>query len=143
MGGLIAAWLVGEGIIIYRSVKNQKIPPGPGQLLISSGIFVLLGLLAESPKARPLAVTLAWGFDIAAFMNLFGTGGTTTPSKVTWPPALASNAVVFPNGTGTASGQVAGVVQQGLTAPLLGSVAGNAANSAGQDTTTQRILGFK
>jgi hypothetical protein len=111
MGGLVMAWLVGEGIIIYRSVKNQKAPPGPGQLLLSSGVFVLLGLLAESEKARPLAVTLAWGFDIAAFMNLFGTG-TPKSSGGSWPPPQAAATIIIPDGKGT--GSVSSKVQQGL-----------------------------
>lgn len=96
MGAFVMAWLVGEGIIIYRSVKEQKAPPGPGQLLLSSGVFVLLGLLAESPKARTLAITLAWGFDIAAFMNIAGVGGPKEGKGGGWPPAMASDTVTIP-----------------------------------------------
>lgn len=89
------AWLVGEGIVIYRSVKNQKAPPGPGQLLFSSGVFVMLALLAESEKARPLAVTLAWGFDIAALFNLFSKG-VTAGKGGGWPPAVAPDDTIIP-----------------------------------------------
>lgn len=97
MGPFIAAWLVGEGIIVYRSVKNQKAPPGPGQLLLSSGLFVMLALLAEAPSARRLAITLAWGFDIAALMNLWGTGGPKAGKPVgTWPPPPAPDTVIIP-----------------------------------------------
>src|SRR6267378_4581723 len=96
MGAFVMAWLVGEGIIIYRSVKEQKAPPGPGQLLFSSGVFVLLALLAESKSARPLAITLAWGFDIAAFMNIAdiatGKGGGA------WPPGQIGNNTILPSG---------------------------------------------
>jgi hypothetical protein len=112
MGALVMAWLVGEGILIYRSVKAQKCPPGPGQLLYTSGIFVLLALLAESEKARVLAVTLAWGFDIAAFMRLFdGTilqdafaagakaGITGSTGIGTWPPPQLPDTVIFPSST--------------------------------------------
>jgi hypothetical protein len=109
MGPFIAAWLVGEGIIVYRSVKNQKAPPGPGQLLLSSGVFVMLALLAEVRSARSLAVTLAWGFDIAALMNLWGTGGPKTVKQgpntkhpAAWPPAQAPDTVIIPV-SGTAS----------------------------------------
>jgi hypothetical protein len=70
MGGLVAAWAVGEGIIIYRAFKRTHAPPMPGALLASSALFVMLALLAESDTARPLAVTLAWGFDLAAWLNL-------------------------------------------------------------------------
>lgn len=112
MGGFIAAWLVGEGIIIYRSVKNQKAPPGPGQLLFSSGVFVMLALLAEAPSARTLALTLAWGFDIAALMNLWSSAGSIVggqagnaigslsgakPGTVgKWPPSMTPNTQILP-----------------------------------------------
>lgn len=109
MGPFITAWLVAEGIVAYRSIKIQKAPPGPGQLLLSSGVFVALALLAESEKARPLATTLAWGFVIAAFMNVAGTGGPKAidygPHAGTgdhggkWPPSIAPNTVTIP-GTG-------------------------------------------
>src|SRR5262245_10445981 len=98
MGTFIAAWLVGEGIIIYRSVKANKAPPGPGQLLFSSGVFVMLALLAESSSARPLATMLAWGFDLAAWMNLFETA-PKTGNGAGWPPAKAPDTVIIPTGT--------------------------------------------
>lgn len=101
MGPFVMAWLVGEGIIIYRSVRQQKAPPGPGQLMIASGVFVLLGLLAEAPAARPLAVTLAWGFDIAAFMNIGNLGSPNAIGKGSpgvWPPGDAANDVIIPTG---------------------------------------------
>lgn len=108
MGPLVTAWLVGEGIVIFRTAKLNHAPPGPGQLLFSSGAFVLLALLAESEKARSLATTLAWGFDVAAFLNLWGTG-TGTPSFNNnqpvsakkggqWPPPIAPNTVIIPTG---------------------------------------------
>jgi hypothetical protein len=80
---LVLAWAVGEGIIIYRAVKANHAPPMPGQLLAASGLFVMLGLLAEAgPGATKAAAVLGWGFDLAAFLNLFPeiTGGTVTSS---------------------------------------------------------------
>ena len=120
MGPFIGAWLVGEGIIIYRSIRGQRhlgpggriinnpYPPGPGQLLLSSGVFVMLALLADAPSARRLAITLAWGFDIAALMNLWGTGGPK-PGSVsgTWPPNPASDTVIIPNNATPPAGSVA------------------------------------
>lgn len=97
MGPFLAAWLVGEGIIIYRSVKTQKAPPGPGQLLLSSGVFVMLGILAEAQQARPLAIALAWGFDIGAFMNIGNIANAKPiPGTAKWPPPKASNTVTIP-----------------------------------------------
>jgi len=80
MGGIVAAWAVGESIIAYRAFKRTHAPPMPGMLLASSALFVMLALLAESDQARGLATALAWGFDIAAFMNLAPqiTGGAAT-----------------------------------------------------------------
>lgn len=66
--GLMTAWLVGEGLVTYRVVKAHQRPPTPGELLYSSGLFVLLGLLGEAYPG--LATLMAWGFDLAAFMNL-------------------------------------------------------------------------
>lgn len=105
MGPFVFAWLIGEGIIIYRSVKKRHIPPGPGELLYSSGLFVLLALLAESEKARFLATALAYGFDIAAFMNLFPpvTGAKDTTPVKGWPPAQIPPTQILP---GTPQGTV-------------------------------------
>lgn len=70
MGPFILAWFIGEGIISYRAIKNTHAPPVPGALLATSGIFGLLAILAEFDAARPTATLLAYGFDIAAFMNI-------------------------------------------------------------------------
>lgn len=113
MGPFVLAWLTGETIIIYRTAKTYKAPPGPGQLLLSSGLFALLSLIAESEKGRTPATLFAWGINLAAFMNLYPStankaGQTlakalgqvvapTTSQK--WPPPIASNTTVIPNGT--------------------------------------------
>jgi hypothetical protein len=90
MGAFMVFWAIGEGIIIYRSVAKNHRPPMPGELLASAGIFALLALIAESPSARPVAVALAAGFDIAAFMNLYPpvTGPAAGPESGTVPPPL-------------------------------------------------------
>lgn len=86
MKGLIVAWLVGEGLMTYKDVKRNKRPPLPAELLATSGLFVVLGILGES--APKLATTLAWGFDMAAFLSLWSaqpnqTGGTAAPKTTT------------------------------------------------------------
>lgn len=70
MNGIILAWLAGEGMVIYRSMKTNHRPPMPGQLMGSSAVFLVCGLLASAPGAGFLGAALAWGFDIALFMNL-------------------------------------------------------------------------
>lgn len=112
MGPFILAWLVGEGIVIYRGMKRPDkgqttvagktvlVPPAPGQLLFSSGVFVALALLAEAgPNARTSAIWLAWGFDIAAWMRLFDKWDGTLSQKGPWPPtAMAKDTEVIPSG---------------------------------------------
>lgn len=90
MGGIALAWAVGEGILVYRSVRYNHGPPVPGALLASSGLFVLLAVLAQAEQARFLATALAWGFDAAAFMNLFPavtSGGTDAPKGILPTPS--------------------------------------------------------
>ncbi len=96
MGPFILAWMVGEGIIIYRSVKTNKCPPGPGQLLVTSGMYVMLAMLAEVNSARYLATALAWGFNAAAFMRLYDPVGGKTSGQ--WPPDKMPDNMVFPTG---------------------------------------------
>jgi hypothetical protein len=77
-GGIITAFAVGEGILVWRSVTKNKRPPLPGEILSTSGVFVLLGLLHEG--APMVATYLAWGLDLAAFMNLYPTVNTAPAS---------------------------------------------------------------
>lgn len=88
MPGIVTAWLVGEGIIFWRSWKQDQRFPVPGQLIAASFIFIALAIIAESEKARGFATTMAWGFDIAALLNVLpqvavgGTGGATGTQPV-------------------------------------------------------------
>lgn len=99
MGAFVAAWLLGQGIIVYRSIRQTHLPPMPGALLASSGLFAGLALLAESQNARPLAVTLAWGFDAAALLNLF-----PTVTSGTGKPATTGGTSAAGTGPGTPGG---------------------------------------
>lgn len=94
MRGVILTWLIAEGIIVYRSVKVDHGPVVPGMLLATSGLFVLLALLAEAgPGAAQLATLIGAGVDIAGIMKpgiLPGLGGpakATLLPKTTGPPA--------------------------------------------------------
>lgn len=106
MPGIVSAWLVGEGIIFWRSWKQSKMFPVPGQLIAASFIFVMLAIVAESEKARSLATTMAWGFDIAALLNVLpqvATGGTNTG-----PNPLASGATTSAGSGGVTSATAPG-----------------------------------
>ena len=92
MGGFVIAALVGEGILVFRSYKRSKRLPLPGELLGVSGLFALLGILAEFQPT--LATTLAVGFDIAGLLNAWptaitGGGATTGKLESTAPPTTA------------------------------------------------------
>jgi hypothetical protein len=102
VGLFTMAWLIGEGIICWRSVRVTHAPPMPGALIASSGLFALLALLAESDTARPLATALAFGFDLAAFMNLYPpvTGGGTAAAPAAATPGGPTNAGAAPTPTG-------------------------------------------
>lgn len=93
MRGVILTWLIAEGIITWRAVKVDKGPPIPGMLLATSGLFVLLAVLAEAgPDWATVATLIGAGMDIAGLMSpgiLPGLGGpapataTTTMTKGT------------------------------------------------------------
>jgi hypothetical protein len=81
---LLVEWLAAEGIIFYRDVGKVHHIPMPGQLLATSGVFVLLALFAEAgPGAAQLATLLGGGFIMAAGLNLFGTLAKQSPEAKT------------------------------------------------------------
>jgi hypothetical protein len=85
--GITLAWATGLGIVAWRSVTKQHRPPMPGQLLAVSGLFVLLAALAEYEPAVPLATTLAFGVDLAAFLQILpGTQAGGAPKQAAGQP---------------------------------------------------------
>lgn len=97
---LVMAWLIGEGIVTWRTAKHGA-PPTPGSLAAVSGFFVLLAILAQYPPAKGAAVGIAVGVDIAAFLQVLpGSSGPVNKTR-TWPPAKISDPTVFlPGGAG-------------------------------------------
>lgn len=89
MPGIVLAWLVGETMVVYRAYKNDKRPVLPGQVLASSAVFAICGLIAEAPSAAFLGGAMAWGFDAAIFLK-YGpswlSGATKDVAKATAPP---------------------------------------------------------
>jgi hypothetical protein len=141
VGGLVAAWLVGEGIVTWRAFRNGA-PPTPGQLVAVSGFFVLLALVAEYKPARPFAIITAVGIDIAAFLQILpgSKGGPTAQKNAPWPPAVITDpTVLFPGQAGTPGGgdvtssgnaAVGGAAQGGVFGATGGAV------GAGKNPTT-------
>ena len=81
MGGLILAWAVGEGIIVWRSVVKEHHPPYPGQMLTATAIFALLAVVAEYEPARTAATAMAFGLDIAVLMQVLPGSGSAKGTK--------------------------------------------------------------
>lgn len=103
MGLFVLAWLTGEGIIAWRSVSQQHMPPSPREMIVASGLFALLALLAEYEPAKFVATAFAWGVDIAVLMQVLPGGTdpiTASQGKSGWASiGTAGNTVVIPDGT--------------------------------------------
>jgi len=111
MMGVGIAWAAGLGIISYRWVKAGA-PPTPGTLFAASGFFALCALLAEYPPARVTATLLAFGIDLAAYLQIVGKAPAAQATG--WPPLLindptvllpsgGSNGQIVPEGQGAAT----------------------------------------
>lgn len=88
--GIILAWLVGTGIVVYRAAWPQKRPPYPSELVLTSIVFITLSVIAEIEALATPAVIAAWGFDIAAYLRLvdpteFGLPGKTPAASTPTP----------------------------------------------------------
>ena len=80
----IAEWLTATGIVVWRQVKVNKSPPTPGQLIATSGLFVMLAILADTgDEQAKVAALFGGGVVLAAFMNLFGAGGPKAATAAT------------------------------------------------------------
>ena len=73
-GGLVAAWLFGTAIVIWRDVHVQHRIPAPGQLIGIGALFAGLAAVAEYTPAAGLATAVAWGLDVAALLDVLPQG---------------------------------------------------------------------
>lgn len=94
MRGILLAWVAGLGLITWRGVKKEHKPVSPGQYAAASGLYAVLAVVAEYSPAAPVAVLLAWGFDLAVFLQVL-------PSEVSGPKTGTTQAP----GTHTAAGR--------------------------------------
>lgn len=91
MAGITLAWLLGETVIVWRSVAKKHRPPMPGELLGSSVFFALLAMLAEYQPARTTATLMAYGVVLAAYLEApIVTTGKTTATAAATPKATTS-----------------------------------------------------
>lgn len=95
--GIVIAWGAGLGIITYRWAKAGA-PPTPGTLAMASGFFALCALVGEYQPARPVATLLAFGVDLAAYLQLVGKAPAAQATG--WPPPMITDPnVLLPTGT--------------------------------------------
>lgn len=88
--GLLAAWLVGESLLIWRIVHRDHHMPVPGELIAVTGLFAGLAVIADVfPTTTGLVTVGAWGLDLAGFLNLWpaGLGGQVNTAVSTGTPA--------------------------------------------------------
>jgi len=72
---LVAAWLLGEGIVSWRVVHREHRVPAPGELLGITGLFLAGALIADVyPASATLIVVGLFGLDVAAFLNVLPAG---------------------------------------------------------------------
>lgn len=100
MGALALAWITGEGIIVWQSVRKEHHPPVPGRLLGSSALFAVLAVVAEfGPQSARAAALAAWAFDLAALLQIL-------PQGIGVPKtAAAATGTTQKPGTTTAAGR--------------------------------------
>jgi hypothetical protein len=95
----VFAWAVGEGIIVYRWIR-AKAPPTPGALLLPSGIYLALAVLAEYQPARAFATVSAWGLNLAILLQVVG---KEPVQKTGWPPPPIPAGQLLPSSQASAS----------------------------------------
>lgn len=137
MGLFVLAWLFGEGIVTYRAVTKQKLPPAPRALLVSSGLFAALGALGEIPGARGAAAAAAWALDLAILLQVLPGGAQSPAGRTGWQAiGNAGNTVIIPTGTAAASVQAA----SGGATSTEGISGGSGASATANQSTAKEVI---
>ena len=108
-GGILAAWLAGEAIVIWRIVHRDHSLPAPGALLGITALFLAGALVADVyPPSAPLVTAGLFGLDVAALLNALpaGLAGQISEAQTasTSPAGPATGTTQAP-GTSTAGGR--------------------------------------
>jgi len=75
VGGLAAAWLLAEGLTVWREVRASGHMPVPGALLGLTGFYAALALIGDvSPAARPVVTLGGWALALANLLNALPAG---------------------------------------------------------------------
>lgn len=106
-GGILAAWLAGEAIVIWRIVHRDHSLPAPGALLGITALFMAGALIADIyPRSAPLVTAGLFGLDVAALLNALpaGLAGQITQAQT----ASASGGTPAAGTGGSAAGEGSG-----------------------------------
>lgn len=87
MDNILLPWATEVGLIAWRTVRNDKRPPYPSELLATFVVFGAFGLVsAKNPAVGSL---LGWGIVVATFLKLFDpTNPTLKPLPTAAPSTL-------------------------------------------------------
>jgi hypothetical protein len=108
-GGLVAAFVAGEALYVWRVVHVYHRPPVPGDLLGITAFFAVLGFASELGKeAATLAAAIGWGLDVAAFLRLFPAGLGEQISKAQAAEAAATQGSATAGEAGAVAGEGSG-----------------------------------
>ncbi len=72
MTPMLAPWMAEVVLISWRTVRKEKRPPFPSELLATFVVFGTVSLVAE--KQPQIASLFGWGVVVATFLNLFPEG---------------------------------------------------------------------
>jgi hypothetical protein len=102
-GGLVAAFIAGEALYVWRVVHKYHRPPVPGDLLGITVLFAGLGFASEfGSDAAKLAAAVGWGLDVAGFLRAFPNGLGEQISKAQQAETAAATGSSSASSAGTA-----------------------------------------
>jgi hypothetical protein len=104
-GGILAAWLAGEAIVIWRIVHRDHSLPAPGALLGITGLFMAGALIADIyPPSATLVTAGLFGLDVAALLNMpqafWGQVAAASQPAATAAPAAGTGGSAAGEGSG-------------------------------------------
>ena len=118
--GLFFAWAIGEGIIVWRWAK-AKAPPTPGVLILPTGLYLSLAILAEYRPARGVATAFAYAVDLAILLQVVG----KAPAQQTgWPPPKMLATQIWPGGVSAPAAAASGSAKAPSTAQKAANASG-------------------
>lgn len=109
MESVLLAWLVGEGMMVWRIAKTSHSFPIPARLLVASAAYGACAVLQQvgHDEAGKVSKTFAWGLTIATAFLAFQTkstpktaGAPSSPSTPVPPTSVGDRS----NGTGVTGG---------------------------------------